>query len=162
MTYIHQRKEWPEFRWNEARLLPILAKVRHQQGRLLGQMEGLGFHLRGEANLASLTSEVIGSSAIEGEKLDAEEVRSSIARRLGIVDAGVAPVNRHVEGVVEMMLDATRKFGEALTAERLFSWHAALFPSGRSGMRCITTGAWRTGEDGPGGLRSDGAGKCSF
>ena len=149
MTYIHQRKEWPEFRWNEARLLPILAKVRHQQGRLLGQMEGLGFHLRGEANLASLTSEVIGSSAIEGEKLDAEEVRSSIARRLGIVDAGVAPVNRHVEGVVEMMLDATRKFGEALTAERLFSWHAALFPSGRSGMRRITTGAWRTGEDGP-------------
>ena len=149
MTYIHQRKEWPEFRWNEARLLPILAKVRHQQGRLLGQMEGLGFHLRGEANLASLTSEVIGSSAIEGEKLDEEVVRSSIARRLGIVDAGVAPVNRHVEGVVEMMLDATRKFGEALTAERLFSWHAALFPSGRSGMRCITTGAWRTGEDGP-------------
>ena len=149
MTYIHQRKEWPEFRWNEARLLPILVKVRHQQGRLLGQMEGLGFHLRGEANLASLTSEVIGSSAIEGEKLNAEEVRSSIARRLGIVDAGVAPVNRHVEGVVEMMLDATRKFGEALTAERLFSWHAALFPSGRSGMRRITTGAWRTGEDGP-------------
>lgn len=131
MTYIHQRKEWPEFRWNEARLLPILVKVRHQQGRLLGQMEGLGFHLRGEANLASLTSEVIGSSAIEGEKLNAEEVRSSIARRLEIVDAGMTPVNRHVEGVVEMMLDATRKFGEALTAERLFSWHAALFPTGR-------------------------------
>lgn len=112
-------------------------------------MEGLGFQLRGEANLASLTSEVIGSSAIEGEKLNVDEVRSSIARRLGITHAGMTPANRHVEGVVEMMLDATRKFGEALTEERLFSWHAALFPSGRSGMRRIATGAWRTGEDGP-------------
>ena len=149
MTYIHQRKEWPDFRWDEARLLPLLAKVRHQQGHLLGQMEGLGFQLRGEANLTSLTSEVIGSSAIEGEKLNVDEVRSSIARRLGITHAGMTPANRHVEGVVEMMLDATRKFGEALTAERLFSWHAALFPSGRSGMRRIATGAWRTGEDGP-------------
>ena len=149
MTYIHQQKDWPHFRWNEARLLPLLAMVRHQQGRLLGQMEGLGFQLRGEANLASLTSEVIGSSAIEGEKLDEEEVRSSIARRLGIAHAGTTPASRHVEGVVEMMIDATRRFDQALTAERLFSWHAALFPSGRSGMRRITTGAWRTGEDGP-------------
>ena len=149
MTYIHQQKDWPHFRWNEARLLPLLAMVRHQQGRLLGQMEGLGFQLRGEANLASLTSEVIGSSAIEGEKLDEEEVRSSIARRLGITHAGTTPASRHVEGVVEMMIDATRRFDQALTAERLFSWHAALFPSGRSGMRRITTGAWRTGEDGP-------------
>jgi Fic family protein len=112
-------------------------------------MEGLGFQLRGEANLASLTSEVIGSSAIEGEKLDEEEVRSSIARRLGITHAGTTPASRHVEGVVEMMIDATRRFDQALTAERLLSWHAALFPSGRSGMRRITTGAWRTGEDGP-------------
>ena len=149
MTYIHQQKDWPHFRWNEARLLPLLAMVRHQQGRLLGQMEGLGFQLRGEANLASLTSEVIGSSAIEGEKLDEEEVRSSIARRLGITHAGTTPASRHVEGVVEMMIDATRRFDQALTAERLLSWHAALFPSGRSGMRRITTGAWRTGEDGP-------------
>jgi Fic family protein len=112
-------------------------------------MEGLGFQLRGEANLASLTSEVIGSSAIEGEKLDEEEVRSSIARRLGIAHAGTTPASRHVEGVVEMMIDATRRFDQALTAERLLSCHAALFPSGRSGMRRITTGAWRTGEDGP-------------
>ena len=149
MTYIHQQKDWPEFRWNEARLLPLLTKVRHQQGRLLGQMEGLGFHLRGEANLESLTKEVIGSSAIEGEKLDAEEVRSSIARRLGIAHAGTTPASRHVEGVVEMMIDATRKYEEALTAERLCSWHAALFPSGRSGMQRITVGAWRTGEAGP-------------
>jgi Fic family protein len=149
MSYIHQQKDWPEFRWNEARLLPLLAKVRHQQGRLLGQMEGLGFHLRGEANLESLTKEVIGSSAIEGEKLDAEEVRSSIARRLGIAHAGTTPASRHVEGVVEMMIDATRKYEEALTAERLCSWHAALFPSGRSGMQRITVGAWRTGEAGP-------------
>jgi Fic family protein len=149
MTYIHQQKDWPEFRWNEARLLPLLTKVRHQQGRLLGQMEGLGFHLRGEANLESLTKEVIGSSAIEGEKLDAEEVRSSIARRLGIAHAGTTAASRHVEGVVEMMIDATRKYEEALTAERLCSWHAALFPSGRSGMQRITVGAWRTGEAGP-------------
>jgi Fic family protein len=130
-------------------LLPLLTKLRHQQGRLLGQMEGLGFHLRGEANLESLTKEVIGSSAIEGEKLDAEEVRSSIARRLGIAHAGTTPASRHVEGVVEMMIDATRKYEEALTAERLCSWHAALFPSGRSGMQRITVGSWRTGESGP-------------
>ena len=149
MSYIHQQKDWPRFRWNEGRLLPLLAKVRHQQGRLLGQMEGLGFHLRGEANLESLTSEVIGSSAIEGEKLNAEEVRSSIARRLGIAQAGTTPASRHVEGVVEMMLDATRKFDEALTSERLFSWHAALFPTGRSGMQRITVGAWRTEDAGP-------------
>ena len=112
-------------------------------------MEGLGFHLRGEANLESLTSEVIGSSAIEGEKLNVEEVRSSIARRLGIAHAGTTQASRHVEGVVEMMLDATRRFDQVLTAERLFSWHAALFPSGRSGMQRITVGAWRTGESGP-------------
>ncbi|MCX6972684.1 MAG: Fic family protein [Verrucomicrobia bacterium] len=149
MSYIHQQKDWPNFRWNEARLLPLLTKLRHQQGRLLGQMEGLGFHLRGEANLESLTKEVIGSSAIEGEKLDAEEVRSSIARRLGIAHAGTTPASRNVEGVVEMMIDATRKYEEGLTAERLCSWHAALFPSGRSGMQRITVGSWRTEESGP-------------
>lgn len=149
MNYIHHQKDWPRFRWNEGRLLPLLAKVRHQQGRLLGQMEGLGFHLRGEANLESLTSEVIGSSAIEGEKLNAEEVRSSIARRLGIAHAGMTPASRHVEGIVEMMIDATRKFKEALTAERLFSWHAALFPTGRSGMQRISVGAWRSEAVGP-------------
>ena len=149
MSYIHQQKDWPNFRWNESRLLPLLTKLRHQQGRLLGQMEGLGFHLRGEANLESLTKEVIGSSAIEGEKLDAEEVRSSIARRLGIAHAGTTPASRNVEGVVEMMIDATRKYEEALTAERLCSWHAALFPSGRSGMQRITVGSWRTEESGP-------------
>ena len=149
MSYIHQQKDWPNFRWNESRLLPLLTELRYQQGRLLGQMEGLGFHLRGEANLESLTKEVIGSSAIEGEKLDAEEVRSSIARRLGIAHAGTTPASRHVEGVVEMMIDATRKYEEALTAERLCSWHAALFPSGRSGMQRITVGSWRTEESGP-------------
>jgi Fic family protein len=149
MSYIHQQKDWPNFRWNESRLLPLLTKLRHQQGRLLGQMEGLGFHLRGEANLESLTKEVIGSSAIEGEKLDAEEVRSSIARRLGIAHAGTTPASRNVEGVVDMMVDATRKYEEALTAERLCSWHAALFPSGRSGMQRITVGSWRTEESGP-------------
>lgn len=148
MTYIHQQNEWPHFRWNEAQFLPLLTEVRHRQGRLLGQMEGLGFRLRDEATLESLTKEVIGSSAIEGEKLNTEEVRSSIARRLGIPLAGTTNASRHVEGVVEMMLDATRSFGTPLTAERLFSWHAALFPTGRSGMNRITVGAWRTGEFG--------------
>jgi Fic family protein len=149
MSYIHQQKDWPHFRWNEARLLTPLTRVRHQQGRILGQMEGLGFHLRGEANLENMTKEVIGSSAIEGENLDAEEVRSSIARRLGIAYAGTAPTSRHVEGVVDMMIDATRNCEEALTAERLCSWHAALFPTGRSGLQRITVGAWRTGDAGP-------------
>jgi Fic family protein len=149
MSYIHQQQDWPHFRWNEARLLTLLTKVRHQQGRVLGQMEGLGFHLRGEANLENMTKEVIGSSAIEGENLDAVEVRSSIARRLGIAYGGTAPTSRQVEGVVDMMIDATRNCEEALTAERLCSWHAALFPTGRSGLQRITVGAWRTGDAGP-------------
>ena len=146
--YIHMRREWPHFLWDEARLAARLATVRHAQGRLLGHMEGLGFHLRGEANLAVMTAEVVKSSAIEGEMLDDRQVRSSLARRLGIETGGVAPVSRTVEGVVEMMLDATRKYVEPLSADRLFGWHAALFPAGRSGMRRITVGAWRPAEAG--------------
>ncbi len=148
MTYIHQRPDWPHLKWDDARLLPLLADIRHRQGRLLGQMEGLGFTLRSEASLTTLTSDVVGSSAIEGEKLNAEEVRSSIARRLGIEYAGAAAASRNVEGVVEMMLDATRRFAEPLTVERLFGWHSSLFPTGRTGMRRITVGAWRPAEVG--------------
>ena len=147
--YIHQRDDWPSFRWDEAGLAPLLAAVRHDQGRLLGRMEGLGFRLRGEADLAVMTAEVVKSSAIEGERLNDREVRSSLARRLGIDLGGDAPVSRAVEGVVELMLDATRNYAEPLTEERLFGWHAALFPTGRSGMRRITVGVWRPAEVGP-------------
>ena len=149
MSYIHENPDWPNLKWNETKLSPLLADVRHRQGRLLGKMEGLGFLLRAEANLTTLTADVIKSSAIEGKQLDAEQVRSSIARRLGLDVGGTAPSSRDVDGVVEMMLDATQKYAEPLTAERLFGWHASLFPTGRSGMQRITVGAWRPLEAGP-------------
>ena len=112
-------------------------------------MEGLGFELKREASLSTLTKDVVKSSAIEGENLNPEEVRSSIARRLGIDMAGLIPASRDVEGMVEMMLDTTQQFSKALTQNRLFDWHAALFPTGRSGMHKITVGGWRTVEAGP-------------
>jgi Fic family protein len=148
-TYIHQRQDWPTFRWSHERLAAKLAAVRHRQGRLIGKMEGLGFQLRAEAVLQSLTEETIKSSEIEGEILDREQVRSSIARRLGMDIGGLEPIDRSVEGVVEMMLDATQNFAERLTKERLFGWHAALFPTGRSGLTRIEVGRWRTGKSGP-------------
>lgn len=148
MKYIHQRPSWPNLTWNAAELAPALAAVRHKQGRLLGRMEGLGFQLRQEASLTTLTSDVVKSSAIEGENLDPNEVRSSIARRLGLDIGGLPPASRDVDAVVEMMLDATQRFEAPLTAQRLFDWHAALFPTGRSGIHKITVGAWRTGEAG--------------
>jgi Fic family protein len=148
MPFIHEHSEWPKLTWDDGKLSPLLADVRHRQGRLLGRMEGLGFLLRAEATLATLTSDVIKSSAIEGERLDADEVRSSIARRLGLDFAATKAASRNVEGVVEMMLDATQNYAEPLTVERLFAWHASLFPTGRSGMRKITVGAWRPAESG--------------
>lgn len=148
-NYIHLRQDWPAFRWDEAALASRLATVRHAQGRLLGRMEGLGFRLRGEANLAVMTAEVVKSSAIEGQLLDDRQVRSSLARRLGIEAGGTIQTSRAVEGVVEMMIDATRKYGEPLSTERLFAWHAALFPTGRSGMRKIAVGTWRSADAGP-------------
>ena len=149
MKYIHERPEWPTFVWNQEKLAPKLAEVRHRQGRLIGRMEGLGFILRNEAMLATLTLDVLKSSEIEGEILDPETVRSSIARRLGIEIAGTAPLDRNVEGVVEMMLDATQKFDQSLTADRLFGWHSALFPTGHSGINKIVVGAWRNDANGP-------------
>jgi Fic family protein len=149
MSYIHENPDWPNLRWDNATLLPLLADVRHRQGRLLGRMEGLGFRLRAEASLTTLTSDVIKSSAIEGTHLDAAQVRSSIARRLGLDFGGSARASRDVEGVVEMMLDATQKYAGPLTVERLFGWQASLFPTGRSGMRRITVGAWRPANIGP-------------
>jgi len=147
--YIHELEDWPEFRWSHERIAEQLAAASRHQGRLIGRMEGLGFQLRAEAVLASLTEEVIKSSEIEGEVLDKEQVRSSIARRLGMDIGALPPVDRNVEGVVEMMLDATQNFDQPLTEDRLFAWHAALFPTGRSGMSKITVGAWRTEKAGP-------------
>jgi Fic family protein len=126
-----------------------LAAVRHLQGRLLGRMEGLGFSLRAEATLRSLTEEILKSNEIEGEHLDRGQVRSSIARRLGIDIGALTPADRNVEGVVDMMLDATQKYDEPVTKSRLLGWLAALFPTGHSGMRKITVGAWRKDAAGP-------------
>jgi Fic family protein len=148
-TYIHELKDWPKFTWSQDRLTEKLAAVRHRQGWWLGRMEGLGFGLRNEATLQSLTEEVVKSSAIEGEVLNEDQVRSSIARHLGIDIGTLAPAERHVEGVVEMILDATEKHAEPLMDQRLFGWHAALFPTGRSGMRKILVGAWRDDKSGP-------------
>jgi len=149
MTYIYQRDGWPNLHWRDEQLAARLAEVRHRQGRLLGRMEALGFPLRAEAVLHTLTEDVLKSSEIEGEILDKEQVRSSIARRLGLDIAGLVPADRHVEGVVEMMLDATQRYEDRLTDERLFGWHAALFPTGRSGMNKITVGAWRGADTEP-------------
>ncbi len=143
------RKDWPKFHWSQESLAEQLAAVRHRQGRLIGRMESLGFTLRAEAMLETLTEDVMKSSEIEGEILDKEQVRSSIARRLGMDVGALMHADRNVEGVVEMMLDATQKFSAPLTAERLFDWQAALFPTGRSGMIHIRTGAWRDGKSGP-------------
>jgi Fic family protein len=148
MTYIHERAGWPELTWDGESLAGALAAARHKQGRLLGKMEALGFDLRTEASLAVLTSDVVKSSAIEGERLNPDEVRSSIARRLGLDVAGLPKAGRDVDGVVEMMLDGTRNFEKPLTKKRLFDWHASLFPTGRSGMSRITVGGWRKKEAG--------------
>jgi Fic family protein len=147
--YIHERPDWPHLRWDEAGLASLLADVRFRQGRLLGRMEGLGFQLRSEANLRVLTTEVVKTSVIEGEQLDADAVRSSIARKLGLDVGGTSRASREVEGIVELMLDAIQKYAQRLTVERLFDWHAALFPAGRSGMRRLLVGAWRSPEVGP-------------
>ena len=147
--YIHQLKDWPAFKWEQNQLLDPLSNVRHKQGRLLGRLEGFGFRLREEATLETLTEEVVKSSEIEGEALPVDQVRSSIARRLGIEMAGEVPANRHIEGVVDMMLNATQHYSEPLNDERLFGWHASLFPTGRSGAHKIKVAAWREDVTGP-------------
>jgi Fic family protein len=148
-TFIHDLDEWPSFGWDGGRLAKPLAAARHLQGRLVGQMEALGSKVREEAVLLTLTEDVLKSSEIEGEKLDANQVRSSVARRLGMDIGGLQPADRHVDGVVEMMLDATQHYEQPLTQERLFGWHASLFPAGRSGMHRITVGAWREDRTSP-------------
>ena len=144
--YIYQHEHWTAFTWREAEINAIFGEVRNLQGRLIGQMNMLGFADREEAALRTLTLDVVKSAEIEGEKLDYEQVRSSIAIKLGINLAGLVPANRNVEGVVEMMLDATQNYRKPLTNERLFGWHAALFPTGFSGMYKIEAGRYRTSE----------------
>jgi Fic family protein len=147
--YIYELPGWPGFRWDHKKLAGPLAALRHRQGRLIGRMETLGFSLRAEATLQTLTLDVLKSSEIEGEILDRDQVRSSIARRLGMDIGGLTPVDRNVEGVVEMMLDATQNYSASLTAERLFGWHASLFPTGYTGIRKIAVGRWRDDAKGP-------------
>ena len=148
--YIYQKNNWPNFYWEIEKISEILVSVRHKQGRLIGRMEGMGFHLQSEATLSTITLDVLKSSEIEGEILDKEQVRSSIARKLGLDIGGLVPADRNVEGIVEMMLDATQNYSRKLSIERLFDWHAALFPTGRSGMKKIIVAAWRThGKDDP-------------
>ncbi len=147
--YSWERSGWPSLTWDEKTLSTLLASVSRQQGLLLGRMEALGFDRRDEAHLRTLTEDVVKSSEIEGEVLDRDQVRSSIARRLGLDAGGLVPADREVEGVVEMMLDATGKFEQPLTEERLFAWHASLFPTGRSAMRKIIVGTWRDDRTGP-------------
>jgi Fic family protein len=147
--YIHNLPNWPRFEWDQARLAEPLAGVRLRQGRLIGHMEALGFSLRREAVLQTLTADVIKSSEIEGERLDPEQVRSSIARKLGVEIGALKPADRNVEGVVEMMLDATRHYEDPLMATRLFRWHSSLFPTGYSGLRKIKPGRWRDDRRGP-------------
>jgi Fic family protein len=144
--YIYEYRNWPDFTWSEGELNALFGEVRNLQGRIIGKMSNLGFSTREEATLSTLTIDVIKSSEIEGEKLDYNQVRSSIARRLGINSAGLVASGRDVEGVVEMMLDATQNHAKPLTHDRLYGWQAALFPSGRSGMQKIALGRYRSGE----------------
>jgi Fic family protein len=146
VKFIYEHKNWTDFTWDEKAIGAIFGEVRMMQGKIIGQMNALGFSAKEEATLTALTLDVVKSSEIEGELLNYEQVRSSIARRLGINVAGLVPSNRHIEGVVEMMLDATQRFNLPLTEKRLFGWHAALFPTGHSGPYAIETGKYRTGE----------------
>jgi Fic family protein len=158
-AFIHQQDGWPDFQWNNDEIVILLSEARNLQGRLIGKMESLGFELRNEALLDTLTLDVVKSSEIEGEFLNPEQVRSSIARRLGMEIAGSVESDRNIDGIVEMMLDATQNCFKPLTSERLFDWHAALFPAGRSGMYTITVANWRKDETGPMQVVSGALGK---
>jgi Fic family protein len=147
--YLWGQEKWPDLTWDTGRLAALLAEVSREHGRLLGRMQDLGFDLRREAHLSTLTEDVVRSSEIEGEKLNIDQVRSSLAQRLGMDIGGLLPADRNVDGVVEMMLDATTHYAQSLTAERLFGWHAALFPTGQSGLQKIIVGGWRDDADGP-------------
>jgi Fic family protein len=147
--YIWELPDWPHFRWEAERLLEPLGVAHRKEGLLLGSMARLGFDLKLTAEVEAITEEALKSSEIEGEMLNRESVRSSVARRLGVPEAALAPEDRRVEGIVSITLDATKKFAEPLRRERLFGWHAALFPTGYSGLRRIRVGDWRDDADGP-------------
>lgn len=157
--YIYNHPDWPSFKWDSEQLLPLLASVRNRQGKLIGKMGALGFELRDQANLEILTHEITKSSEIEGELLDKDQVRSSIARRLGLEISGLVYSERNVDGIVDMMIDATKNFDKELNKERLFSWHAAMFPTRQSGMYKIITGTWRDDSTGPMQVVSGALGK---
>ncbi len=157
--YIHQKENWPNFEWDDKSLIDLLSEVRNLQGKLVGKMEALGFNLRNEAVLETLTLDVIKSTEIEGEILDAEQVRSSLAKRLGIQIENSVYSERNVDGVVDMLIDATQKFNNELSKERLFDWHFSLFPTGRSGMYKIKVGNWRSDTTGPMQVVSGAMGK---
>src|SRR6185295_1227231 len=158
-SYIYELPDWPKFTFDQNNLATPLAALRHRQGRLIGRMQSLGFSLQTEATLQTLTQEIIKSSEIEGEILDRDQVRSSIARRLGIDIGGLTHAERDVEGVVTMIVDATQNYSASLTAERLFGWHASLFPVGYSGLRKIEVGKWRNDARGPMQVVSGAIGK---
>ncbi len=159
MRYIYQNENWPSFTWNTTALQLLLGEVRYKQGKLMGKMEAMGFALQQQALLATLTVDILKSSEIEGEILNTDQVRSSIARRLGMNIAGLLPSDRNVDGVVEMMLDATQNFAKPLVKDRLYGWHNCLFPTGRSGMYKINIGQWRTDDNGPMQVVSGGFGR---
>ena len=148
-VYIHQLSDWTEFTFDHKKILPLLGKVRGKQGELLGRMKSVGFDLQMQRSYQNLTLDILKSSEIEGEFLKPDSVRSSIARRLGLKISGLTPTNRYTDGIVEMMMDATQNFQDKLTKEKLFGWHAALFPTGRSGLYKIEPGKWRTDKNGP-------------
>lgn len=157
--YIHEKEDWTHFTWHNNQVMMKLGEARNVQGKLLGKMESLGFDLQNEALLTTLTLDVIKSSEIEGEILEKEQVRSSIARKLGMEIGGTTQSDRNVDGIVDMMLDATQSYDKPLTSERLFDWHAALFPTGRSSMYKITVADWRKDTTGPMQVISGALGK---
>lgn len=159
MKYIHQNKNWTKFKWDVHLIAPRLGEARNRQGRLMGRMESLGFPLRDEARLKTLTMDIVKTSEIEGDLLDARKVRSSIARRLALKVGGLVPSDRHVDGIVDMILDATTNFNKPLSKNRLLAWHSCLFPSGYSGMKKIKTGKWRDDKTGPMTVVSGSMGK---
>ncbi len=157
--YIHQKENWPNFEWEDKSLIDLLSKVRNLQGKIVGKMEALGIHLRNEAVLETLTLDVLKSTEIEGEILDIEQVRSSLAKRLGIEIENSVYSERNVDGIVNMLIDATQNYTNHLTKERLCDWHYSLFPTGRSGMYKIKAGNWRSDTTGPMQVVSGAMGK---
>lgn len=157
--YIHEQADWPHFQWQTERLTPLLGRLYQRYGRLQGQLDALGFGPQAEASLASLTQDALRSAEIEGERLELRQVRSSVARRLGVEIEDAVPVSREVDGMVDLTLDAIRNCREPLTRERLFAWHGSLFPSGRSGLFHIRTGDWRDDAKGPMQVVSGGFGR---